>query len=263
MATPVALTPRGSGIPIFAVHNGAGSAYPYVPIARALGPNQPFYAFQQFELNKYNKPLPSVDVMAEEYLNAVRSIRPTGPYAFAGMCSTGTYVAYEMAQRARALGEQVQLVVLLDPMNDEVVQLCLEGQMLIDQALDVVGHIKELPNSHSRIPSLRLKLANLVTALGLEPTMLELSPSLLAQFFELFASNHHASLHYSPRPYPGRAVIFFPSVSDDGNQLFPDVQWKTLAPTAEMHSISINRNELYSDLGTITYIAATISAALR
>ena len=263
MTTPVALTRGGPGTPIFAVHNGAGSAYPYVPIARALGPHQPFYAFQQYELNKASKPLSSVDEMAEEYLDAVRRVRPIGPYAFAGMCSTGAYVAYEMGQRARALGERVELVILFDPMKSEAVQLCLEGRMIIVQALDVIGRMTELPDFHPRTPALRAELANLVAALGLEPAMLELAPSQLAQFLELFASNHDASLHYSPQPYPGRAIIFFPAVSDDSHRLFSDVQWKTLVPTAEVYSIPIDSTGLYSDPATITYIAAAVSAALR
>ncbi len=51
--------------------------------------------------------------MAERYLSAVRAIQPHGPYLLAGRCN-GATVAFEMAQRLRAAGEEVPLLVALD-----------------------------------------------------------------------------------------------------------------------------------------------------
>jgi acetoacetyl-CoA synthetase len=51
--------------------------------------------------------------MAAAYVAAIREAQPSGPYALAGY-SFGGLVAYEMARRLRAGGEQVELLALLD-----------------------------------------------------------------------------------------------------------------------------------------------------
>jgi acetoacetyl-CoA synthetase len=49
--------------------------------------------------------------MAEAFLGEIRRVRPRGPYALAGEC-VGGVVALEMAQRLRAQGEDVSLLLL-------------------------------------------------------------------------------------------------------------------------------------------------------
>jgi thioesterase domain-containing protein len=51
--------------------------------------------------------------MAETYLEALRSVQPRGPYRLAAW-SMGGAVAYEMALRLTAVGEEVAALVLLD-----------------------------------------------------------------------------------------------------------------------------------------------------
>jgi thioesterase domain-containing protein len=51
--------------------------------------------------------------MAAYYLDRVRSIQPSGPYLFGGLCAGGT-IAFEMALQLRRAGIPVGLVALLD-----------------------------------------------------------------------------------------------------------------------------------------------------
>jgi acetoacetyl-CoA synthetase len=51
--------------------------------------------------------------MVDAYVAVVREAQPSGPYALAGY-SFGGLVAYEMARRLRARGEQVELLALLE-----------------------------------------------------------------------------------------------------------------------------------------------------
>src|SRR5262249_15458676 len=51
--------------------------------------------------------------IASDYVKAIRSSQPHGPYYIIGECSGGI-VAYEMAQQIRALGEPIALLVLMD-----------------------------------------------------------------------------------------------------------------------------------------------------
>jgi thioesterase domain-containing protein len=259
---PVPLTPSGSRTPIFAVHNGAGSAYPYVPLARRLGPDQPFYAFQQFELDRRHEPPDSVEAMAGGYVDAVRALRPAGPYVFAGMCSTGAYIAYEMARQVRAAGGEVGLVVLIDPADSEVARECARSHELVERALGLAGSMDGLSGTDARRPALRAELARLISALGLKPGLLELDPRRLAGFFALFAANHQASMAYVPQPYSGRAALFVPALSRGDDRLLTGAEWEALVPGITVHALPAQRDELYSAPQIVAQIAAALEAAL-
>lgn len=55
----------------------------------------------------------TVESLATEFLAAVRAQQPAGPYRLVGEC-TGGMVSFEVAQRLRAMGEEVTSLVLLD-----------------------------------------------------------------------------------------------------------------------------------------------------
>jgi thioesterase domain-containing protein len=259
---PVPLTPSGSRTPIFGVHNGAGSAYPYVPLASRLGPDQPFYAFQQYELDRHHEPPSSVEAIAESYVDAVRALRPTGPYVFAGMCSTGAYIAYEMARQVRAAGGEVRLVVLIDPADSEVDRECSRSHELVERALGFASSMDGLSGTDARRPALRGELARLVSALGLPPGLLELGPRRLAGFLALFAANHQASMAYTPLPYPGRTALFVPVLSRGDDRLLTAAEWEALVPGIAVYPLSTERGGLYSAPRIVAQIGAAIEAAL-
>jgi thioesterase domain-containing protein len=270
MLTPVALTRSGSRTPIFAIHNGTGSAFPFVALAHELGPDQPFYVFQQLDFTQDSDfaqaqlPPQSVEAMASVYIEALRALRPAGPYVLAGMCSTGAYIAYEMAQQACALNLDVDLLILFDPAYSEVSKkACSQSRLLIQQAQEIARRVKLIPGTDAEISVLQAQLAELFSELGLKQGLLHLSAHYLDYFLELFASNHQASLSYVPKPYAGRTEIFVPALSFGDDRLIPSAGWKTLIPMAEVHVLPIDRENLYSDAETVAYVAASLRADLH
>jgi surfactin family lipopeptide synthetase A len=109
----VPIQPNGSKPPFFCVHGAGGTVIIYHNLAQALGPDQPIYGLQAQGLDGRQRCLNRVEDMAEHYLREIRTIQPTGPYLLGGLSFGGT-VAYEMAQRLRAAGEDVGLLVLFD-----------------------------------------------------------------------------------------------------------------------------------------------------
>jgi thioesterase domain-containing protein/acyl carrier protein len=109
----VPIQPAGSRPPLFCVHPGGGNVLAYAPLARHLGSDQPFYAFQAPGLEVGQQPLDSVEQMSACYLAALRQAQPQGPYRLAGH-SFGGLVAYEMARQLREQGYAVSLLALLD-----------------------------------------------------------------------------------------------------------------------------------------------------
>jgi oxalate---CoA ligase len=114
-ATPARAPPRlavvhagGSCPPFFFI--GAGPNYR--ELARLLGPEQPF--FGTLHPHPSVEPHPcTIGNMADHHLRIIREAQPRGPYFLGGFCVDGL-VAYEVAQRLRALGEPVGLLVLFD-----------------------------------------------------------------------------------------------------------------------------------------------------
>jgi thioesterase domain-containing protein len=95
------------------VHPAGGTVFRYADLARHLPPGRPVFGLQAMGVAGEAEPLASVEEMAERYVEAVRERQPQGPYVLAGW-SAGGVIAFEMAQRLRAAGEEVALVALLD-----------------------------------------------------------------------------------------------------------------------------------------------------
>lgn len=114
-ATPVlvSIQPKGSRIPFFGVHHGGGDVLFYDPLAKALGPDRPFYAFRSPLVSQPWAEQTSVDAMAALYIEQMRSVLPQGPYLLGGL-SFGGLIAFAMAQQLAAQGRTPALVVLFD-----------------------------------------------------------------------------------------------------------------------------------------------------
>ncbi|WP_224389753.1 FAD-dependent oxidoreductase [Pseudonocardia sp. ICBG1293] len=112
-APPYLAVPLTSARPFFCVGGSAGSAHQLLPLARALGPWQPFVALQAPGYDGAEAVLDTVEAIAERYLADIRSVQPRGPYLVGGY-SFGGLVAYEIGRRLRDAGDEVGAVVLID-----------------------------------------------------------------------------------------------------------------------------------------------------
>jgi amino acid adenylation domain-containing protein len=102
----VPLQTGGSRPPFFCLH--ATSA-----LAAHFGPNQPFYSLRAHGQDG-RQAVSSVEEMAADYISEIRALQPEGPY-FLGGYSFGGMVAFEVAQQLHKQGQELALVVLLDP----------------------------------------------------------------------------------------------------------------------------------------------------
>ncbi|HEX6288936.1 MAG TPA: thioesterase domain-containing protein, partial [Herpetosiphonaceae bacterium] len=109
----VPLQPQGRRRPFFCIHPIGGTVLCYADLARSLGPEQPLYALQARGVEPGQVPHASIAAMAAEYLTAIRSVQPKGPYRLGGW-SFGGVVAFEVAQQLRRQGQEVALVALVD-----------------------------------------------------------------------------------------------------------------------------------------------------
>ncbi|MBK8724490.1 MAG: amino acid adenylation domain-containing protein [Holophagaceae bacterium] len=113
--TPLAVVQAGGARrPFFFLHgdyNGGG--FYCRNLAQHLAPDQPFLVLHPFGLA--GQPLPvAMEAMAAAHLQLLRAVQPEGPYLLGGYCN-GALEAFEIAQQLVAAGQQVDLLLMIDP----------------------------------------------------------------------------------------------------------------------------------------------------
>jgi thioesterase domain-containing protein/acyl carrier protein len=105
----------GEGTPFFAVIQPGMQAVGYATLAHAMGPEQSFYKLQAPGSSRKNAPvtLPEMRTIARQYIEAMRTVQPAGPYYFGGMCG-GTHIAEQMVLELEEKGEEVGLFAIFD-----------------------------------------------------------------------------------------------------------------------------------------------------
>ncbi|MFI5324696.1 MAG: amino acid adenylation domain-containing protein, partial [Candidatus Rokuibacteriota bacterium] len=132
-----ALRPSGRRPPFFFLHNDYGRGVYTHALARCLDPDRPFYAVHLHGLDEPALPT-TITAIAANRLQAVRDVRPHGPYVLGGHCNGGL-IALEMARQLRAEGERVEAVVMIDTRAPALGRRALHG------ASDVLGRLRGLP----------------------------------------------------------------------------------------------------------------------
>jgi thioesterase domain-containing protein len=107
----------GNRPPFFAAVLAGMNALGYVPLAKHLGSEQPVYTLQtpgpgpQATKRPYCKE--EYERVAEDYVRAMRTLQPEGPYYIGGTCE-GARIAFEMTRILESQGQTVDLVAVID-----------------------------------------------------------------------------------------------------------------------------------------------------
>ena len=225
----VAMQPHGTGRPIFAVPGVGGSVFCFTDLARSMQRDQAFYGLQSRGLDGAEKPLTSIEEIAEAYLEEIQEVQPEGPYLLMGTCMGGI-VAYEMAQQLHAKGQQVALLLLLEtwPPPENSRHRASIGKHPLTELTVVVNRIrrdfKELRALRGReiFRYLRGK-ATVLTEMVARRDLFHGDRSDLVEQTNLFAYQR-----YKPRAYPGR-VVFFRAAERDVRPAFDRrLAWREL-----------------------------------
>ena len=219
----VRVQPDGDRVPLFCVHGAGGNVLLYRELVRNLGTDYPFYGLQSKGLDGQQPPLPTVEDMADVYLEQIRRVRPSGPYCLGGYCMGGM-VAFEMARRLQQDGESVPLVALMDTYN---LSLALEANsrgFLFQKLRFHMGNLASLePSEMTKYLQEKVRVARDG----------ELS-SLLGQLFgaanphdkpdtevelSVQSANDRAAFSFKPKPFSGTLTLFKPNVN---YSVFPD-----------------------------------------
>lgn len=103
------------GIPFFAVAAPGVDSLGYALLARHLANQHSVYKLQAPGPGVWGRPFEHEELrsLAEQYVSAMRTAQPHGPYCLGGMCD-GVLIAQEMILQLESVGEEVALFAILD-----------------------------------------------------------------------------------------------------------------------------------------------------
>ncbi|MFD2171161.1 non-ribosomal peptide synthetase [Tumebacillus lipolyticus] len=227
----IPIQPDGDRAPLFCVHPVGGSVFCYTALSESLGTAHPVYGLQACGLEAGEQPLTRIEELAAAYIEAIRTVRPQGPYRIAAWSLGGT-IAFEMAHQLQAQGEQIELLALFDslaPLPTYQLQAD-ELTLLATFAGDLMGGA-ELKQPQEAIKGEDHALQLLQQQL---PFPIELDS--LKRLWEVFKANIDAYTTYRPIAYGGDLLLFR---SDAAGA--PDHGWKQLI-TGEVQVIQMQAN---------------------
>ena len=246
----VPVQPHGSRPPFFMV--GLGLGWEVRDLSRHLGPDQPVYGLRPSALLHSRKTKMSAQALAAYYIDAIREVRPHGPYALGGACAAGI-VAFEMAQQLRAKGEKVPLLVLFDVDYPPAGFLPgLLGVWLLRLPREWARFVK-LTNRErwaylrqmANVWQARIRARLIPRRMLREGRLNDVKyPAQAGKHIEqLLAPLRDAVWRYTPLPYPGRIALFL--AADTGVWFHRDrrLDWRSVATgRCEVHVIPGQHN---------------------
>lgn len=185
----VAVQPQGSKPPFFMIHGVGGNVVGFHEIAQRMKPDYPLYGLQSQGLDGKQACHPLIEDMAAHYLVEIRSARPHGPYHLGGF-SMGGLVAYEIARKLQAQGEEVGALVLFDTYADNPKGLGVSVLDLLRRPSWM--RLKKLYAATEE----RIRRKGRVRTQGLSETLRN-----------VMRTNAHAAEQYVLRPYPGKITL--------------------------------------------------------
>jgi thioesterase domain-containing protein len=107
---------ESSRVAFFAIVPPGEESLGYAMLARHMGPEHTVYKVQGHSpVTRGKRPYSEREMLAltDEYVAAMRSVQPHGPYCLGGLCD-GTHIAEQIVHRLESEGEEVGLFAIFD-----------------------------------------------------------------------------------------------------------------------------------------------------
>jgi len=216
---------KGAKRPFFYLHGDwTGNAFFCFPLAHFLGEDQPFYILTPYDFDGLDVP-PALEEMAAAHIASMRRVQPKGPYLLGGFCNGGL-TAYEIARQLHALGERVDLLVLMDAIPPRTQTICAVikrcGKILgINQAKQLNLYLRL---EHAYRYLLDKHADDFEHIKQCDPRINRYFPPTQTLRKEYPAVFTWATAHYRPGFYPGKVTLFW-----DEAEPFRRTWWHTWA----------------------------------
>jgi aspartate racemase len=232
----VAIQPKGSHPPFFCVHAHGGEVLGFRQLATYLGSEQPFYGLQAAETEDSGGSQRGIERRASRYLQEIRSLQPEGPYFIGGHCY-GATVAFEMAHQLLAQNQKVAVLALIDAYAPGYPRLrpWLERNV----RLRIRYHFKNLQKLSTKEKLIYFKEKVGILKSRTQRQIRQLSGSVKQRLGKTGPGRIALSIRrYEAGVYPGKIILFSPSVHPEYICPDPDMGWERLSGGGlEIHQI--------------------------
>jgi amino acid adenylation domain-containing protein len=208
---------EGSRRPFFFLHGDwTGGAFYCFALARACGPEQPFYVLEPYTFSGHEG-APSFAAIARAHIEAIRGVQPRGPYRLGGFCNGGL-LAYEMARQLEGAGEQVEFLGLINP--SEPVQ-----SSLLYTACERLRRVRRVESKrqadlfvrarhaqrhiYRRLRPRGNRVQDFQQLLAIEPRLEAMFPPREALYQDYVGMFSYAAAAYEPGVYRGKITFFW------------------------------------------------------
>ena len=198
----------GDNPPVFCIHPGGGTIHAYLELARLLDPELTVYGLQACGFEKGQEPVSGVEEMAANYVKALQSVQPEGPYLLVGWC-LGARVSFEMALQLQSQGRQVPLLVFFDAyapstIPDELMEYDDAHKLMNLVSEDIPVTLEQLqalaPDEQLTLVIEQAKLVNVI------PPDFDLEQG--RRFLEDFKANGRIAHSPISNKYQGKIILF-------------------------------------------------------
>ncbi|MEU3562573.1 amino acid adenylation domain-containing protein [Kitasatospora sp. NPDC006786] len=208
--------------PLFAVHPAGGLSWCYTGLIRNLPGEVPIYGLQAQGVGAATaaEPLPgTLEELAAHYADRLREVQPEGPYRLLGW-STGGIIAHAVAVRLQELGQDVELLAILDAYPAEGFrELPVPDQAEALEALLTMGGFG--PEDLDGRP---LELGPVTELLRREGSPLAgLDEATVAALNEIYLNTNHLVRGYDHRRFDGDVLFFRATVDTIDDTLVPEL----------------------------------------
>jgi amino acid adenylation domain-containing protein len=251
----VPFQPNGSKPPLFWFEWGPWD----FRLPQYLGSDQPVYGLQHQSQDGRRARHTSIEQMAAHYIEEMRAVRAKGPYFLGGLC-IGGMVTFEMARQLQQQGEEVPLVVLLDPdpTNPFAGELSpgIEGASRVSRfGRKISRHLRELAplGPQEKLSYALVRVKNRIMVLHGKISWFARrvlyqafgrSLPLALRTYYLWTIYQRAARLYVPKYYQGRVILF----KTQGRYRDGEFGWgKQIAEWLEIHELDTDHNNVFKE----------------
>ncbi|GIV46001.1 MAG: hypothetical protein KatS3mg036_0819 [Ignavibacterium sp.] len=208
--------------PLFLVHGAEGNILLYRDLAKRLNSNRSVFGIQARGLNGEDHIHHSIEEMAADYIKAIKTVQPKGPYHIGGYCMGGS-VAYEMALQLSQKGESVANVFLLETYNACLLDHeALKKTRIKEKIENIKFHFENVKSlsgkekvafiqrkAETALKRTSARISRITSSMGLSDEK-EIKSHITLTLRDI---NDQAQMRYQPEGYKGKVVLLRPKVS--------------------------------------------------
>ncbi|MFI0977110.1 amino acid adenylation domain-containing protein [Streptomyces sp. NPDC021093] len=252
--TLLPLRATGDRPPLFAFHPAGGISWCYSGLLSRLDTQQPLYGLQARGLHGDGEQLPAtMEEMAADYIEQMRTVRPHGPYRLIGW-SVGGVLAHTVAVRLQEAGEQVELLALMDAYPSDQWQ-----DSAIPAEADALTALLRMAG-YDRTDELTRE--DVLATLHREGSALAGLPDrTLSAVVDIVVNNARLMRGHAHRRFDGDVLFFTAAAPRAENWLTPDA-WAPYVGGLDNHALDCLHPEL-TQPGPLDEVCAVLAARLK